>query len=430
MATTSRLTLYQDVATQLEGELLGGTASSGSTTTLVDTTASGTALSPLDPNDEQGRFDGEVFLYLHTGTGAGQERRIKSYAPASGTLTVDSNRAFATAPDNTSQYHILRVLSHARIVDCLNTGLRRLAYRTTSPLTLVTDGDMETSGVSNWTGSSGTPTKESTTVAYVYSGTQSLKLVTSGANGYARTASMAVNETESYWVEVMTRADPANGSNSVLDLLVWDVTNAAAITLSGTTSHDQADGSEWVWLRSDFTVPSGCKQIQVRLRDRTSGLTSYWDDLRLVHQSHQFLALPSWVETGLIEQVFWLAAPTTTNPRKRDRFPVSWWRHHRDRPAASPDWLEISGSGSYAWLIEGLALGATLSTDAGTTALPRDLVVAGALAEAYRRLGSPVRGANRTPYQDQYAYWQDQFFKLAGAQHPRARVLTQMARPY
>lgn len=79
--------------------LLAGTASSGSTTTLVMASGSSTVPYPSTTAD----YYNNLFVEIYGGTGAGQKAEITDYVATTRTLTA----AFTTAPDNTSVFGMI-----------------------------------------------------------------------------------------------------------------------------------------------------------------------------------------------------------------------------------------------------------------------------------------------------------------------------------
>lgn len=79
--------------------LIAGTASSGSTTTLVMAAGSSTVPYP-NPDDD---YYNDLYLEIYSGTGTGQRLKITDYTASSRTLTF----AIATAPDSTSVFGLV-----------------------------------------------------------------------------------------------------------------------------------------------------------------------------------------------------------------------------------------------------------------------------------------------------------------------------------
>lgn len=74
--------------------LLAGTASSGSTTTIVFPSGSSTVPYPSTTND----YYNNLYIEIYSGTGAGQKSEITDYVASTRTATI----SMTTAPDNTS----------------------------------------------------------------------------------------------------------------------------------------------------------------------------------------------------------------------------------------------------------------------------------------------------------------------------------------
>ncbi len=268
-----------------------GTATGGTASTLVHATGNDALLSSLDSAD---LYEG-LFLLLTSGVEAGNWREIASYAPLTGTLTTAE--AFGTGPSNGDTYEVYAGLtpndwSLGGLTSIVDVGLTRCLYRTRSPITLVTDGDMETAGVTNWTASSSTLAKS--TSEAISSGTQALVVTNTGANGYAQSASIGVLPSGSYQVWVCYRGR-TTATTSTGTLIVWDVTNAAQIT-SG-TGPDNGVNYRGGAINIGFAVPSTCRQIAFRLQGTEAGAVIAWDDLIMMDpQANQYPA-PSWVST-------------------------------------------------------------------------------------------------------------------------------------
>ena len=79
--------------------LLGGTASSGSTTTIVFASGSATVPYPNPAND----YYNNLWLEIYGDTGAGQKCEITDYVGATKTATI----SVTTAPDNTSEFGMI-----------------------------------------------------------------------------------------------------------------------------------------------------------------------------------------------------------------------------------------------------------------------------------------------------------------------------------
>ena len=269
-------------ASRLIGELAwSGTMTGGSTTTIVHTGNGGLRDAGMSPFFFAGNY-----LLLSSSTDDGNWRMIREgttgYAPNTGTITV--GEAWTTGGASSTTYEIHRYLDPAEWNTCINNALAKMRYRFRSPITLVTDGDMETSGTTDWTASSSTLTKL-TTGSFI-DGAQALRVANSGANGYGRTAAIAVNPGDSYhvWADYLSVVSTAA-------IIAWDATNSEAIV----TSSDAGDNPEGGMITIAFNIPSTCYSIQIRLRGTSATADIYWDNLILMRVGRKIYNVPTWL---------------------------------------------------------------------------------------------------------------------------------------
>src|SRR3990172_8836490 len=122
-------------------------------------------------------------------------------------------------------YEIHRSFHPSIIHTHLDAVMGSLRQNYLIPLSQVTDGHMQTSGVTNWAASSSTLTKD-TTAASTRHGKQSLKVLATGANGQAQSASIPVKGGD----QVLVVAEVYITGGDSARLRVYDVTNAGYIT--------------------------------------------------------------------------------------------------------------------------------------------------------------------------------------------------------
>lgn len=111
-----------EVAELIQDLVVMGTATSATSTTLVDTNRL------LFANDDS--LNG-MWVYIHTGTGIGQERRISDFTASSDTIAVLP--AWSTTPDSTSQYIVTRRFSASEIDRAIDAGISRYARQCSVP---------------------------------------------------------------------------------------------------------------------------------------------------------------------------------------------------------------------------------------------------------------------------------------------------------
>lgn len=284
--SSTLLVLEQNLAKAPGMGYASGTSTSGTTSTLVDSSPD----SPFFTNDSDKLYQ-NAWVKIESDadtTNTGNVRRIRTYTPTSQTLTIQGT--FSAAVDDDDQYGIyLRVPPvrsglHAGLLEYINDTIRNLYYRTYHLLTLVTDGDMETSGITNWTGVNTETLAKSTTAAYIALGKQSLHVDCTAASGYAKSAAIAVADGDSY--DLLAECKVLSGTSR---LQLYDETNATAIDADTTTDRD------WRWLLVHATIPSGCHSVTARLVGDEITADAYWDNVCLRPSYATRMDLPSWV---------------------------------------------------------------------------------------------------------------------------------------
>ena len=109
-STSSVLRLLQVQGTFTPGETVVGDAASGVLQTFAGTSTSGTSTTIVLPNTASAvndQYTGQT-IKITAGTGVGQTRTISGYVGVSRTATVST--AWTTAPDNSSQFKIAKIL--------------------------------------------------------------------------------------------------------------------------------------------------------------------------------------------------------------------------------------------------------------------------------------------------------------------------------
>ena len=420
--STTQLELFRHIAKEL-GYASGTCSTAGSTTTIVDASAD----SGLESDDSTLLHQNAWAMIEADSAGTplnvGEVRRVKTYTPSTGTLTTD--RAFTNDTTTTQSYGLYhgrppkRVGMVKGLDEYINEVLRAMLYRTYSLLTVITDGDMETSGVTNWTSSMGTdPTK---TTTYSTFGKQALSFDPSTADAYVYTANYAVQSGST--LDVAVDLYGADGK-----LVLYDVTNSEEIdSKSSTVPALGAQG--WNWLKMRATVPSDCESVRVHLVN-TSTSAVVWDNLTLRRPSSTEMALPSWlIHPEWIEDVFYLHHGTGANADDshsvddRERIAVRWWRVAEDTGGTTPFKLlfdprtDITGH----LFVQAMRPYADLSAITSTTDADKDWVRAWVLTRVYHDIGDT---SNRD-------YWLQQARQLDRIHQPRTeKVALKFRRPY
>lgn len=343
------------------GALEQSTATGGSTTTLVcasypfkdETTSASTAayvgceVLPTDGDED------------------GEPRRVKTWAPSTGTFTVTP--AWSTGPASTDTFDIFkRGIRYDMIKKAVNKALRERRYVTKVPLTLVPDGDMENSDTSSWGTAVDCAMTKVATAGNLFKGTLSGRVKNTAANGYQPSASIPTTSGKGYYLEAEYRA--AVGTPN---LSIYDVTNSAEIDYDEPDNAGTAKGK----LSLSFTVPEDCYEIAVHLRGEEATADIYWDDVILHRQGAIEMPLPDYItEKGhllrvvtqrvgqLVDEDLWVPYPWHM-PIADLTNPLAMWRVQVDPPLSTRGvWLEVKRPYT------------ELSLDTSTTTMPREWI--------------------------------------------------------
>jgi len=379
--STSLLALTRAIGKEL-GYITGLPSAAGSTTTIVDISTD----SPLDTEDSTPLYQ-NAWAKIEADSAAtplnvGEVRRVKTYAPSTGTITV--SRAFTNATTVTMTYGIYFGMPPARtgtfkgLVEYVNDTLRALYHRRRYLLTLVTDGDMEATGVTSWTANNATLTKITTT-GYVGLGKQSMRVLNSSLSGGAISGTVAVTQGQSLYARADLKVISGTGR-----LQLYDNTNDAEITTKRSSERS------WRYVYLTGQVPSACKLVTVRLVGVEATADVYWDNVSLRYGGAKRMDLPSWVvNPHSIEEIeLWAGGGSYDESHAIDesyRDAVHWWEVIMDPTEATAGRIEFwpQTRADELMLLRAIRPFAELSADTDTTDANADLVVAGVMVRIY-----------------------------------------------
>lgn len=287
MATTSFITARHRLMDKLDaGQFpIRGTATGGSTTTVVD---SGASLSGATADS----FD-HYWVKISTTTDGlapqGEIRQISEGGYSAGTFTVPT--AFSAAVQSGDTYEIHRGFHPSEMDNALNMMSRNLWVPYEFPLSAHIlandDNDMESTATITgmWTASNVTQTKATSPV---YGGAQVLSVAATSDGGYSRpTTNFSVNPNLQYATAVQCAL--TDGDSARLQLI--DVTNSNA-TIDQTAA---VTLTEWQELFIQWTPPSGCRSMQPRLMAVTSSDIAFFDEYQTWIVGTYSYTLPTWV---------------------------------------------------------------------------------------------------------------------------------------
>ncbi len=208
---------------------------------------------------------------------------ISDYMPELGTITVSP--VFSIVPPAGTTYELWKI-DPSIVKDLTDDVLTDvLQIPTWSVLSEVPDFDMEATGVVDWTGVGATPVKASTTPVQFG---QYLRVTSTVANGYTRTANLGVEPGKACYYGAAVRSGPGATGKVIL----WDETNNAEIS-SQTTVRKYP-----VRVGVYANIPATCYEISIRLAVVESGLYADYDGVIYFSQNGEDIAAPSWVKNG------------------------------------------------------------------------------------------------------------------------------------
>ena len=221
-----------------------------------------------------------VFLI---GPAIGEIARVTAVDFSGSTSSLTLAPGFSASLIGGAEYERHRKVRPNIINDRLDVILGLLRQNVLLPVTVIEDGDMETSGVGNWTAALVTLTKDTT---FVRHGRFSLKILATASGGSAISekillppGTVCIVETDVY----ITRGDSFkiqffNSGNTVI----------------GTAM--ESDESGWVHLEGLFTVPVGSTYQDIRLFAQTDTDVIYVDHVTVWPILDKGIDLPSHLE--------------------------------------------------------------------------------------------------------------------------------------
>ena len=261
-----------------------GTATGGSTSYLEDTTK----LKSSQYSDDDW-VDGWLRISKNfDASGSAPEASISpvtTYDPTTnGRVSIVPS--FGTAVAASDEYELWRFPHPQMVLDLIDDCLKNDIYLPCwTLLSELPDFDMEQDNTSDWASSSATISKQ--TSSPQMSGKRYLRVLTTAANGYARSVIMNVEPSKQYYVSALVRC---GDTSTTAKLLAYDETNSAAIDSKSIIRLG------WVRLWFIFTAPATCYQISIRLSNEEDAVTTEWDDVILFGYDQQTISLPWWVK--------------------------------------------------------------------------------------------------------------------------------------
>ena len=160
--------------------------------------------------------------------------------------------------------------------NAINRVLNGLRFYSYLPPTLVTDGDLEDTGVTNWAAIGSPTTREKTSTSYPFQfGRQALHIVTAALDTGATSNNVPVGDEE-----VLTLGVPIKVVSGTVDVILYRSTATATALKTVTVSDIEP---VIVWFQQSPT--SGTKNVTVRFESATASSEWYVGPVMLLSQS-------------------------------------------------------------------------------------------------------------------------------------------------
>lgn len=368
-----------------------GTASaSGSTTTIVDTDAFSS--SALFPSGLVGQW-----IWVNTSDTTGKLAQITVHDRSTGTITLD--RA-VTSTTTSTNWWITFQRNPQELFDAINQIIRNSYTPDLFPLnsSIMTgdDNDMEASGTSAWTATSG----GAVTLAKVATASMPFATIRGGyalsvtaASGPADAAQFSASldgltaDPDEQCFASILHTFPANATAMTSTFGIGDYSGASPPTLVDSISVSSGDRVKgWTELAFTFTGGTNYGHYTPLLYSDTAGGISYWKDLILTRVNQRQFPTPSWLRYGeqVIGVVEWPRGPSTgaSDEYIINNYPwreVPWTVSMEDVRSDNEVVLNVNASADKRMYIYAMRPGTALATDAATGYLDLDFVTENAI---------------------------------------------------
>lgn len=281
---------------------IGAAVGAGSTTSkIADATLNaGAALAST-------RFDGGR-LRVTSGTYAGAETYVDYVDTANGFVYVDP--ALPGALADTDEYEIwLRGIDPNDADRARDDALDRVcSVWRLNPISIVADGDMDSSGVTHWAiAGAATRTKQFSSHPEANWRRELAVVHTTAASDYVKSDSIICRPGERFFVQVPVRAYVTSShAKATASIEVRDITNTADVSLGGLKTSGYGYG--WDFISLLFTIPAGCYEIQLWLKSDTDASTTVWAPINIHKRQKTRLSLPDRIRTKKRVGTFYTAA--------------------------------------------------------------------------------------------------------------------------
>lgn len=298
LSTNSLVTLLRDVLVILEGassfDPLRTTTSAGSTSSVVD--------SKLVNSDADTDLMGSPWLRIDqtvaSGPASGEHSRVKTSGLTIATGALAVSPVFSATVQSATDFSLWWLMNPAVVKRLLNAELRLLRRQEFTPVSLLTNTDFESvtsgAGVDSWTYANAVVTTTngySSTAGLVRHGVYSARLQGSAGIPRIQSATVPVIEGQQFIAAASGLATTGTAS-----LVPYDVTNSQNLSGVDAVTHSEKQYQSMIANGNSFAIPSGVKQLALRLAGTGATDDISFDDAVLWRCDQAHYELPSWVD--------------------------------------------------------------------------------------------------------------------------------------
>ena len=282
-------------------------------------------------------------------------------------------------------------------LDAANNIIRTLYLPRWLPVTLVTDGDMEASGVGDWTAVAAGGTGAKTTAAANTLLQRALPVTGTSAGDGRRSTAFNVFEGETLNINVAMRVDTGTATVGLYD-------SDAAAAISGTTYTTDEEGFHLVEFQ--YTVGANVERIAVQiLQSGATALSAFIGYIAVTSQRRRTYDLPSTInDVNDIEEIQYLREGSqfeNDSSMLWENVLVPWPQYGsiRDFYGANPQRIELAmpteGTLFYKFRDNGTVFTGINAVTTETTVVPEEILVEGCLADLKKQLRDQLRNPRR-----------------------------------
>lgn len=310
-ATVSGLQIREALAEQVGGWVFLGSATGVGAANYIEDTIRLKGI-----NLAAGLFDGCI-VRIASGARAGERVYVDTLDPLTGFLYVTPSLTGVMAASDT--YEVWQRGLDPDIVDRIRDDCLARFCSQWRPIafSIITDGDMQESGVTHWTIAGGATRSKFFAQFPDAHWRRELRVVhTTAATDYVKSDSLYVNPGERFFLQTAVRAYvTATSAPATASIVVRDITNGADIPIGGLKTSQIGRGQGHISIL--WSIPAGCYEIQLWLKSDTDASTTAWGPIYCHKRTKTRGSLPDRITSK--ERVGNFYALTQINPAQSEQ---------------------------------------------------------------------------------------------------------------